>query len=99
MILDVLKLIHRNICRQFHATAWNDQQYVMTFIDDFQDMATHISSIEKLQSLDIFKIFKVRVENQLSKTIKSVRSDHGGEYYGRYDGSGEQHLGPFANFL
>ena len=25
--------------------------------------------------------------------------DHGGEYYGRYDGSGEQHPGPFARYL
>ena len=26
-------------------------------------------------------------------------SDRGGEYYGKYDGSGEQHPGPFAKFL
>jgi len=31
--------------------------------------------------------------------IKSVRSDRGGEYYGIYDGSGEQRLGPFARYL
>ncbi|KAL6334689.1 hypothetical protein AAG906_021246 [Vitis piasezkii] len=43
--------------------------------------------------------FKVEVENQLSKKLKAVRSDHGGEYYGRYDGSGEQHPGPFAKYL
>ena len=30
--------------------------------------------------------------------MKIVRSDRGGEYYGRYDESGE-HLGPFAKFL
>ncbi|RVW74320.1 Retrovirus-related Pol polyprotein from transposon TNT 1-94 [Vitis vinifera] len=39
------------------------------------------------------------VELQLNKRIKSVRSDRGGEYYGRYDGSGEQHPGPFAKYL
>jgi transposase InsO family protein len=31
--------------------------------------------------------------------IKGVRSDRGGEYYGRSDGSGEQRSGPFAKFL
>ena len=31
--------------------------------------------------------------------IKSVRSDRGGEYYGRYDGSGEQRPWPFARYL
>lgn len=44
-------------------------------------------------------MFKVKVENQLNKTIKTVRSNPGGEYYGRYDNSGEQRPGPFARFL
>ena len=47
----------------------------------------------------MFKSFKVEVENQLNKRIKSVRSDRGGEYYGRYDGSDEQRPGPFAKYL
>jgi len=47
----------------------------------------------------VFKTFKVEVENQLNKRIKYVRSDRGGEYYGRYDGSGEQRSGPFARYL
>ncbi|KAL5545114.1 hypothetical protein UlMin_008898 [Ulmus minor] len=54
---------------------------------------------EKSQSLDVFKTFKAEVELQLNKRIKSVRSNPGGEYYGRYDGSGEQRLGPFAKYL
>ena len=64
-------------------------------------MATFISFMktEKSQSLEVFKSFKVEVENQLSKRIRNVRSDSGGEYYGKYDGSGEQHLGPYAKFL
>ena len=47
----------------------------------------------------MFKIFKVEVENQLGKKIKAVKSNRGGEYYGRYDGSGEQRPGPFAKYL
>ena len=47
----------------------------------------------------MFKTFKVEVENQLNKRIKSVRSNRGGEYYGRYDNSGEQRLEPFARYL
>ncbi|KAL6339994.1 hypothetical protein AAG906_038829 [Vitis piasezkii] len=42
---------------------------------------------------------KAEVENQLSKKIKAVRSDHGREYYGRYDRSGEQRPRPFAKYL
>jgi len=44
---------------------------------------------EKSQSLDFFKSFKAEVELQLGKKIKVVKSARGGEYYGRYDGSGE----------
>ncbi|RDX64378.1 hypothetical protein CR513_57075, partial [Mucuna pruriens] len=54
---------------------------------------------EKSQSLDVFKSFKVEVELQLGKKIKAIKSDCGGEYYSKYDGLGEQHLGPYALFL
>ena len=47
----------------------------------------------------MFKSYKAEVENQLRKRIKAIRSYHGGEYYGRYDGSGEQHPRPFAKYL
>ncbi|GFP83438.1 cytochrome p450 71a9 [Phtheirospermum japonicum] len=79
--------------------AWNGQQYFITFIDDFSRYDYIYLIHEKSQSLDVFKSFKAEVENQLNKRIKSVRSDHGGENYGRYDGLGEQRQGPFAKFL
>ena len=36
----------------------------------------------------MFKILKLKLKNQLNRKIKAVRSDHGSEYYDRYDGSG-----------
>ena len=53
---------------------------------------------EKSESLNKFKDFKTEVEKQLGKPIKIVRSDRGGEYYGRYTENG-QIFGPFALFL
>ena len=52
----------------------------------------------------MFKAFKAKVENQLNKRIKAIGSvcgseNYDSEYYGRYDGSGEQSLGPFAKYL
>ncbi|RDY08211.1 hypothetical protein CR513_07577, partial [Mucuna pruriens] len=38
---------------------------------------------EKFQSLNVFKSFKTEVELQLGKKIKAVKSNRGGEYYGR----------------
>ena len=96
---NVLQLIHTDICGPFPTISWNGQQYFITFIDDFSRYGYLYLIHEKSQSLEVFKSFKVEVENQLNKRIKNVRSDCGGEYYGKYDGSGEQHPGPFAQSL
>ena len=34
----------------------------------------------KDEALDVFKLYKNEVENQLSRKIKVIRSDRGGEY-------------------
>ena len=96
---DVLELIHTDICGPFPIATWNGQQYFITFIDDYSRYDYIFLINEKSQSLDVFKTFKVEVELQLNKRIKNVRSDCGGEYYGRYDGSREQRPGPFAKYL
>ena len=46
----------------------------------------------------MFKFYKAKVENQQNKKIKTVRSDRGGEYYGRYNRSGK-YPRPFVNLL
>ena len=69
------------------------------FIDDFSKYGYLYLIHEKSQSLDVFKNFKAEVENRLNKMVKSVRSNYGGEYYDRYDGSGKQHQGPYAKFI
>ena len=42
----------------------------------------------KNEALDVFKVFKAKVENQCGKQIKLVRSDRGGEYYNKYIDNG-----------
>jgi len=68
------------------------------FTDDYSRYGYLYLIHKKSQSMDVFKIYEVEVENQQNRKIKGVRSDRGGEYYGRYDGSGRC-PGPFANFL
>ena len=43
-------------------------------------------------------MFITEVERQLERKVKIIRSDRGGEFYGRYDETG-QHPGPFARLL
>ena len=95
----VLELILTYICGSFPTVSWNAQQYFITFIENFSRYDYLYLIHEKSQSREVFKSLKVEVENQLNKRIKNVRSDHGGEYYGKYDDSGEQRSGPFSKFL
>jgi transposase InsO family protein len=96
---EVLELIHTDICGPFPTATRNGQRYFISFIDDYSRYGYIYLIKEKAQALDMFKSFKAEVELQLNKRIKAIRSDRGGEYYGRYDGSGEQCRGPFAQFI
>jgi len=48
--------------------------------------------------VNALEIYISEVERQLDRKVKVVKSDRRGEYYERYDESG-QHPGPFAKFL
>ncbi|RVW44256.1 Retrovirus-related Pol polyprotein from transposon TNT 1-94 [Vitis vinifera] len=74
------------------------EKYFIIFIDDLSRYGYVYLMHEKSQAIDIFEMFITEVERQLDKNIKIVRSDRDGEYYGRYDESG-QNPGPFAKFL
>ena len=63
----VLELIHIDICEPFSIASWNSQQYFITFINDFSCYRYLYLIHEKSQALDVFKVFKPEVENQLNK--------------------------------
>ena len=67
---NVLQLIHTDICGPFPMISWNGQQYFIMFIDEFSRYDYLYLIHEKSQSLEVFKSFKVEVENQLNKRIK-----------------------------
>ena len=95
---ELLELIHTDICGPINHKTICGNVYYITFIDDFSRFC-HIQLLsEKAQSIEAFKVFKAEVELQLGRKIKTVRSDRGGEFYGRYTETG-QHKGPFAMFL
>jgi len=53
---------------------------------------------EKSQVVNALEIYINEMERELDRKVKVVRSDGGGEYYGRYDENG-QHRSPLAKFL
>ena len=69
---DVLELVHTNICGSFPKPSWNSQQYFTSFIDEYSRYGYLYLIHEKSEALDMFKIFKVKVENMLNKRIKNA---------------------------
>ena len=94
---DLLEIVHIDISGPY-STSICGSRYFLTFIDDFSRYGYLYLIKEKSNALDKFKVFKLEVEKQLGKVIKIVRSDRGGEYYGRHGDVG-QHMGPFAKYL
>jgi hypothetical protein len=92
----ILEIIHTNICSPDMDS--HGQRYFISFIDDYSRYMYLYMLHNKNEALDAFKIFKAEVDKQCGKQIKIVRSDRGGEYYGRYTEDG-QAPGPFAKFL
>jgi transposase InsO family protein len=76
----------------------DDFDSFITFTDDFSRYGYIYPIKEPSEALDKFKVLKAEVENQHNIKIKIVRSDRGGEYYGRHIPYG-QVPGPFTRFL
>ncbi|GKC46035.1 retrotransposon protein, putative, ty1-copia subclass [Tanacetum coccineum] len=77
---DLLGLIHTDVCGLFKITSRQGASYFVTFTDDFSRYGYVYLLKHKHEVFETFKVFQKEVENQLGKTIKSLRSDRGGEY-------------------
>ena len=76
----ILDLIHSYVAGPMPTNSINGCKYFLTFVDDCSRYSWIYFMKQKLEVFDIFKVFKVMVENIFSKKIKSIRSDKGAEY-------------------
>nr|GEW29327.1 hypothetical protein [Tanacetum cinerariifolium] len=79
-VKDVLRLIHTDVCGPLRYVSNKGASYFITFTDDYSRYGYAYLLKHKHEVFETFKVFKSEVENQLGKTIKAIRSDHGGEY-------------------
>nr|GEW76118.1 hypothetical protein [Tanacetum cinerariifolium] len=77
---DLLGLIHTDVCGPFKIMSRQGASYFVTFTNDFSRYGCVYLLKHKYEVFETFKLFQKEVENQLGKTIKSLRSDRGGEY-------------------
>ena len=77
--LQLLELIHSDLVGPL-PNSLGGSRYFVTFIDDLSRLSSISFLKAKSEALEQFKIFKAWTENQTQKSIKSLRSDNGGEY-------------------
>jgi hypothetical protein len=94
----ILEIIHTDICGPFNVKSVDGYDSFITFTDNYSRYGYIYPIKEKSEGLDKFKIFKAEVKNQRDLKIKVIRSDRGGEYYGRHTPYG-QVPGSFAKLL
>nr|GEU67308.1 retrotransposon protein, putative, Ty1-copia subclass [Tanacetum cinerariifolium] len=75
---DLLGLIHTDVCGPFRIMSRQGANYFVTFTDYFSCYGYVYLLKHKHEVFETFTVFKKEVENQLEKTIKSLRSDRGG---------------------
>ena len=75
-----LQLIHSDVCGPMPTESIGGNKYFVTFIDDYSRCCAVYFLKSKSEVSEKFKQFEMRVSNDCSQKINSLRSDNGGEY-------------------
>ena len=76
-----LQLIHSDVCGSTPTESLGGNKYFITFIDDYSKCCVVYFLKSKSEVSEKFKQFEMRVSNDCSQKINSLRSDNGGEYF------------------
>ena len=83
----ILDLVHSGICGPMIPPSLCGYLYYVLFIDDFSQKTWIYFLKTKNETFGKFQEFKAIVENQSSRGIRALRSNHGGEYTStKFDG-------------
>ena len=78
--VEILQLVHADICGPINPISNNKKRYLLTFIDDFSRKTWVYFLVEKSEALAVFKSFKIHVEKETNSFLRSLRTDRGGEF-------------------
>ncbi|KAL0454866.1 UNVERIFIED_CONTAM: hypothetical protein Slati_0825800 [Sesamum latifolium] len=76
----LLDLVHTDVCGPLSISARGGFSYFITFIDDHSRCGYIYLMRYKSEAFGRFKEYRLDIENQTNRKIKSLRSDRGGEY-------------------
>ena len=75
-----LQLVHSDVCGPLSVQARGGYEYFVTFIDDYSRYSYVYLMHKKSETFGKFKEFMEEAGKQLGKSLKTLRSDRGGEY-------------------
>ena len=78
--IEILALVHTDVCGPFDIQAKNGYIYFITFIDDYSRYGFVYLMSHKSETFKKLKKFRHEVEKQTDKPIKVLRSNQRGEY-------------------
>jgi len=76
----LLELVHGDLCGPISPSTAGKKRYVFVLIDDHSRYMWSILLIEKGEAFDKFRRFKASVEHETGASIKTLRTDRGGEF-------------------
>ena len=77
---EVLELVHSDVCGKMREKSLGGCEYFLTFTDDKSRYTWVYILKTKDQVFDCFRTWKMLVEKQSKRKLKTLRTDNGGEY-------------------
>ena len=77
---EVLELVHTDLCGPIEVQSYKGDKYIMLLVDDYSRMMTVMFLKQKSDAFQMFKWYVARVEKEIGKSLKCLRSDRGGEF-------------------
>ena len=75
-----LETIHSDVCGPFEVKSMGGNNYFVSFIDEFTRKLWIYLIVKKSEVLDVFKKFRIMVQNESGEVVSKLRTDGGGEY-------------------
>ncbi|KAJ0591376.1 putative RNA-directed DNA polymerase [Helianthus annuus] len=79
----VLELVHGDLCGPISPPTLTGNKYILVLIDDFSRYMWSYLLKQKSDAFVTIKKFKVMIEKQTRKPLKTLRTDRGGEFTSR----------------
>ena len=77
---EILELVHTDLCGPINPQRYYGARYYILFVDDYSRMMVVMYLKDKSKGFQKFKWYIARVDKEIGKELKYLRSNRGGEF-------------------